>query len=800
MKSLLQDIRYSVRMMSKKPTFTIVAIITLALGIGANTAIFSVINSVLLRPLPYKDPEQLMTLWEAFNIEKTAKNPVAPANFTDWREQNQSFSGMEAYTDFNYFNLSGNGEPEKIQGISTTDGFFNLLGVQPILGRTYTSGEGNENFNGVVISYGLWQRRFGGDKSIINKQITLDGETAVVMGVMPSSFRYPSRTINLWTTLDADKKMMARRDAHFLKVIGRLKQGVSFEQARADIETIGKRLTEQYPKTNKYVATTIIPMQEDQVQDLRLALLVLQIATLFVMLIVCANVANLLLSRVASRQKEMAVRSALGAGRMRLVRQLLTESMILSISGGAIGIVLALWGVPALVSLMPEDMEQAKVISVDFNMLFFAIAVSALSGIVFGLVPAIKGARPDINSTLKDGVQNAKGLRSGLRGILVVSEIAVSLILLIGAGLLINSFWRLNNIDMGFRTDNLLTMEIQPTFEKYPDQQHLKQHYDEVLRRVEAIPGVESAALVTELPPKQGRGRMTFITEQKEGTKVVGTAMRNVSPDYFNTMGIPLLKGRTFTAQDTEKTDNVAVINEAMAREAWRDENPIGKRIKMGIETNPWITIVGVVKDTLATPRSTKSSPQVFITYTQSNAFAPGELVVRTKANPLSFADPIRKEIWAVDKDQPVANISTMEELLGDSIARQRFNMLLLSIFAALALVLAAVGIYGVMSYAVTQSTREIGIRMTLGAETKDVLVMVLLQGLLLAFVGVGIGLAGAFGLMRLMKSLLFGVGVTDPVTYMSVSAILILIALIACYIPARRATKVDPMVALRYE
>lgn len=800
MKTLLQDIRYSVRMMSKKPMFTIVAIITLALGIGANTAIFSVINSVLLRPLPYKDPEQLMTLWESFKVEKTDKNTVAPANFTDWRAQNQTFSGMEAYTDFGYFNLSGSGIPEKIEGVSTTDGFFNLLGAQPVLGRTYTTGEADENFNGVVISYGLWQRRFGGDKEIINKQITLDGESAVVIGVMPASFQFPSRTVNLWTTPVTNKEVMARRNAHFLKVIGRLKPGVSYEQARVDIETIGKRLTEQYPDTNKYVGTTVIPMQENQVQDMRLALLMLQIATLLVMLIVCANVANLLLSRAASRQKEMAVRAALGAGRIRLVRQLLTESMILSVSGGAIGIVLALWGVSALVSLMPDDMEQAKVIAVDSNMLMFSVVVSILSGIAFGIVPAIKGARPDLNTTLKDGAQNAKGLRSGLRGILVVSEIAVSLILLIGAGLLINSFWRLNRVDMGFKTDRLLTMEIQPMFEKYPDAQRLKQFYDRILQRVEAIPGIESAALITKLPPKPGRGGMTFITEQKNRTKVVGTVLRNVSPGFFDTMGIPLLQGRTFAAQDTEKTESVAVINESMAREAWPGENPIGKRMKMGIETNPWITIVGVVKDTLASPRSAGATPQVFISYVQTNVFAPGDLVVRTKSDPVSFSDHIRKEIWAVDKDQPVARISTMEELLGDSIARQRFNMLLLTIFAALALILAAVGIYGVMSYAVAQSTREIGIRMTLGAKTKDVLIMILRRGLLLAFTGVAIGIAGAFVLMRLMKTLLFGVGVADPFTYISVSVVLILIALIACYIPARRATKVDPMIALRYE
>ncbi len=803
---LAQDLHYGLRMLVKNPSFTIVAVLALALGIGANSAIFSVVNTVLLRPLPYKNPGRLVMLWEEATHLGFPKNTPSPANFIDWRAQNTVFEAMAAMVERS-FNLTGVGEPERFDGRRVSANLFDLLGVQPQLGRAFRAEEDKPGSRVVILSNGLWQHRFGGDPRVIGQAVSLNGESYTVIGVMPGSFQFPTRRDQLWVPLAFDAKEAASRGNHFLEVIARMKPGVTLQQAQAEMSTIAARLAQQYPEENLRVGSVVTALQEQVVGDIKPALLVLLGAVGFVLLIACANVANLLLARAAARQKEIALRLALGAGRSRLTRQFLTESVLLAVIGGAVGLLLSIAGLRVLKTFIPDTISQAQAISIDAKVLVFTGLVALVTGIIFGLAPAMQVSHLDINDTLKEGGRDAAGGTRGnrIRALLVIGEIAVSFVLLMGAGLLINSFMHLRNLHPGFRANHLLTMKIPLSEVKYPDKERRSPFYAEVLRRVQALPGVQSAAVAGNLPLTYDGDSMPIGIEGRTDPppdQRPDVILRVVGPGYFSTMGIPLVRGRDFSEQDKADSARVVIVSEKTARHFWPGENPIGKRLKPG-STNrniPWIEIIGVVKDVRQNDFVSEPKMQMYMPYQQLNSFAPNALVVRTNVEPLSLAGAVRNAIWAVDKDQPVSNLRSMDEIVSEAVARQRFSMLLLGIFAALAMVLAAVGIYGVMSYSIAQRTREIGLRIALGAQKSDVLKMILRQGLRFVAAGLAIGLAASFVLTRVMASLLFGISATDPATFVSISLVLIAVALLASYIPAVRAMKIDPMLALRYQ
>jgi putative ABC transport system permease protein len=811
LETLWQDVRFGMRMLVKNPMFTAIAVVALALGIGANSAIFSVVNTILLRPLPYHDPERLVMVWEDDTKGGFPKDTPAAANFIDWREQNQVFEDMAAIASES-FNLTGDGEPERIDGRRVSASLFPLLGVEPHLGRVFLPEEDQPGAHRVVlISHGLWQRRFGGEANIVGRSLTLNGESFTVVGVMPKGFQFPNRGAELWVPIAFSTQEAANRGRHYLEVVARMKQGVTTEQAQAEMSMIATRLQQQYPAYNAHLGATVTPLHEHLAGEIRPALLVLLGAVGFVLLIACANVANLLLARAAARQKEIALRVALGAGRLRLIRLFLIESILLAGLGGIVGLLLVVWGIGLITAFIPDNISQAKAVSVDLNVLAYTFGISVLTGLIFGLAPALQVSRFNLNETLKEGGRDSAAGRSGnrIRNLLVVAEVAVSLVLLVGAGLLINSFMRLRGVDPGFRADKLLTMQVQLPMLKYPEHARRSAFYTELLSRVEGLPGVKSAAVTTNLPLyRQGNsigigieGRPDPAPGQGKRPTVV---TRVISPQYFSTMGIQLLQGRALAAQDRVDSPAVAVINETMARRFWPGEDPLGKRITPGASnsTNPddWITIVGVVRDVRQFELNAEPRPQMYLSYEQASFFAPRDLVVRTEGDPLSLADAVRRTVWEVDRDQPVSNIRTMEDIISESVARQRFSMLLLGIFAGVALLLAAVGIYGVMSYSVAQRTREFGVRMALGAQRSDVLKLAVGQGLKLVLAGVVIGVVAALALTRVMSSLLFEVSATDPVTYITISVVLISAGVLASFIPARRATRVDPVIALRYE
>ncbi len=803
---LAQDLHYGLRMLVKNPSFTIVAVLALALGIGANSAIFSVVNTVLLRPLPYKNPGRLVMLWEEATHLGFPKNTPSPANFIDWRAQNTVFEAMAAMVERS-FNLTGVGEPERFDGRRVSANLFDLLGVQPQLGRAFRAEEDKPGSRVVILSNGLWQHRFGGDPRVIGQAVSLNGESYTVIGVMPGSFQFPTRRDQLWVPLAFDAKEAASRGNHFLEVIARMKPGVTLQQAQAEMSTIAARLAQQYPEENLRVGSVVTALQEQVVGDIKPALLVLLGAVGFVLLIACANVANLLLARAAARQKEIALRLALGAGRSRLTRQFLTESVLLAVIGGAVGLLLSIAGLRVLKTFIPDTISQAQAISIDAKVLVFTGLVALVTGIIFGLAPAMQVSHLDINDTLKEGGRDAAGGTRGnrIRALLVIGEIAVSFVLLMGAGLLINSFMHLRNLHPGFRANHLLTMKIPLSEVKYPDKERRSPFYAEVLRRVQALPGVQSAAVAGNLPLTYDGDSMPIGIEGRTDPppdQRPDVILRVVGPGYFSTMGIPLVRGRDFSEQDKADSARVVIVSEKTARHFWPGENPIGKRLKPGSTSRniPWIEIIGVVKDVRQNDFVSEPKMQMYMPYQQLNSFAPNALVVRTNVEPLSLAGAVRNAIWAVDKDQPVSNLRSMDEIVSEAVARQRFSMLLLGIFAALAMVLAAVGIYGVMSYSIAQRTREIGLRIALGAQKSDVLKMILRQGLRFVAAGLAIGLAASFVLTRVMASLLFGISATDPATFVSISLVLIAVALLASYIPAVRAMKIDPMLALRYQ
>jgi putative ABC transport system permease protein len=808
METLKNDLKFGIRTMARRPGFTLVALITIALGIGANTAIFSVVNTVLLRPLPYADPERLVVLWEKQDMIPQ-ESPSLP-DFLDWRERNQSFEQMAVARRDNA-NLTGGGEPERLLVRMVTSNFFDTLGVNPQLGRPFSLEEEHARTPVVLLSDALWKRRFGGDPALLGNSITLYDSSFTVIGILPAHFQfYTPADVFVPLSFMPDRLKEAREEHGNIVAIARLRQDVTKEQAQADMDIIAKGLEEQYPKTNKSVGVTINSIYDDMVGEVQLSLLVMLGAVTFVLLIACANVANLLLARAATRQKEMAIRAALGASRFRVIRQLLTESVALSVLGGALGLLLAMWLAELLLAGMPQNIPWINEIALDRNVLLFTLGTSLVTGIVFGLVPALQSSKPDLNETLQESGRGSSGARHRTRSLLIVSEVALALMLLIGAGLTLKTFANLTRIDAGFDPTNLLTMTFSLSPVKYTESSRARAFYAQLEQRISSLPGVEAAAFTTAVP----LGNATVTGVLLEGQSFSGFTTQNLSVhsvvgvNYFRAMGIPLLTGRTFTEQDRDKTPMVALIDENMARDLFPDSGPIGEHIFLN-EGRIKFEVIGVVKHIKHISWEAEDQSQIrFQLYSNYNQI-PDEffgqatrtmnLVLRGH-NPANLMPAVRSQVLDIDKDQPIYNVKPMEELIENSISQQRFAMTLLAAFALVALTLATVGIYGVMSYSVTQRSREIGIRLALGARSLDVLNMVVGQGFKLTMIGVALGLAGAFALTRVMSGLLFDVSPTDLLTFVVTAALLTGVSLAASFIPARRAARVDPMVALRYE
>ena len=809
MTTLLQDIRFGVRTLLKRPGFTAVAVLTLALGIGANTAIFTLVNAVLLRPLPYPEAERLVMLWEDAASIGFPRNTPAPANYVDWKTQTQSFEAMAASM-WASFNLTGYGEPQKVDGNAVSADLFDVLGARPALGRGFTAEEEKPGSDKVVVlSHGLWRTTFGGEPSVVGRDIILSGEKYTVVGVMPRDFQYLQPHIRLWVPLALSPEDWANRGGHYLTVVGRLKPGVSVGQADADLKAVTARIARDNPAEAGGLAAYVLPLREQVSGEARRPLLVLVVAVAFVLLIACANVAGLLLARSAARRKEMAVRVALGASRARVVRQLLTESALLSAAGGAAGLLLALWSFAFLRQLVPPSLAASAPLAVDARALLFTVVVSLLTATLFGLAPALQASKAAPADALKQG--GGRGAVGGggrhLRGAFVVAEVALALMLLVGAALLIQSLQKLRGEYAMASPEQVLTLRTVLPNNRYPQRAQREAFYDAVLGRVRALPGVVSAGYTTSVPLAWKGGTSGFVPEGGVLDPRLGydAVHRQVTAGYLESLGLPLKAGRLFTESDGPQGQPVAVINEAMARTYFPGGDPLGRRFKVGDPDSerPWVTIVGVVRDIRQMGIEAPAKPEFYLPYRQVNYqqwFAPAHLVVRTSVEPTSLVAAVRREVYAVDPEQPVANVQTMEEILGEESAQRRTGMLLLATFAGLALLLAALGIYGVLSFFVAQHTQEIGVRLALGARPRAIIALVLGKGMRLALAGLGLGLAGALPLTRLIEGQLFGVSASDPLTYAGLALLLAAVALLACYLPARRATKVDPMVALRYE
>jgi putative ABC transport system permease protein len=814
MEILWQDLRYGARMLARNPGFTAVAVLTLALGIGANTAIFSVVNAVLLRPFPYNDPSRVAVVWETQLQQGLPYMYAAPPNYADWREQNQVFEEMAAFSPEGFF-LAQEDEPVRVRGAEVSASLFRVLGVSPFVGRAFSPEEDQPGRGQVVLlSHGLWQSRFGAGPAVIGQAITLNQQSYTVLGIMPPDFAFPPpidlegsapyQRTDLWVPLAMDLEG-GQRGAHYMTVIARLKPGVSLQRAEAEMNVIARRLEQEFPNSNTGWGITLVPLDQQVLGEARPALLVLLGAVGFVLLIACVNVANLLLARSATRQKEFAIRSALGAPRARLARQLLTESTLLALLGGGAGLLLALWGMDSLLKLAPRNVPRLEEAGIDLWVISFTLAVSLLTGLLFGLAPPFQSSSPRLNQWLKEGgrtaVQGAGHIR--LRGVLVVTEIALSLVLLVGAGLLFKSFLQLRGVDPGFQSENVLTLRLSLPQTKYPQAAQRIAAYSEIEQRILDLPGVESAGFIYDIPLAADRQGTSF---QIEGEPPPGPNENRqinftfVTPGYLRAMGIPLLRGRFFTEQDGRETEEVIIINETLARRFFSQEDPTGKRLFLGFSTQVARRIVGVVGDVKHDTLTRDYAPAVYVPYYQVPWSGRMSLAVRSSAQPSAVLASVREQIRSVDRDLPVFSVMTMNQVLSNSVAQPRFSTLMLGVFAGVALLLAAVGIYGVISYSVSQRTHEMGIRMALGAQPRDIFRLVVGQGMVLTLIGVGVGLAASFALTRFLESLLFGVSATDPATFAGVSVLLAAVALLACYLPARRATRVDPLVALRYE
>jgi putative ABC transport system permease protein len=802
-----QDLRYGIRMLARSRGFTAVAVLTLALGIGANTAMFSVVNAVLFRALPYHDPNRLVGVWEGDVKQPAALYPASLPDFRDLKEQNRVFEGIAAYA-FNRFNITGNEGPDQTRAAIVTPDFFPVMGVKPALGRMLLPEDDRDHV--VVLSDSIWHRRYSASLSVLGKTIVLNDEPYTIVGVMPRSFHFPTPEIELWCSFamiygntgnSTIGDWINSRSLRGYHIVARLKQGVSLPQAVTDMSAIAERLARAYPDSNTDVTARLVPLRKQILGDVQPALLVLLAAVGFILLIACANVANLMLARMSARGREIAVRRALGASQARLIRQMLTESVLLSADGGGAGLLLAFWGVGALLPLIPRDIPRLESVAVDGWALCFTLTISLLTGILFGLAPSLRARKLNLNESLREGGRGSAGhLRARrVRSLLVVGEIAVAFVLLVASGLLLKSFVRLADVNPGFNPDHLLTMDVNLSFVHYKQPEQQIAFFDRVLQRIRALPGVTQAGACTSLPPA--------VIQRIDGFQIEGrpapppgqqpTALYlPMTPGYLEALGVPLLRGRNFTDADSNTAPNVAIINQTIAQQFFSGQDPLEQRIQFAGVSR---MIVGVVGDTKYEGLGAPADPQVYIPYAQS-PFPGMYLFIRTAGDPLSVVSAAREAIQSVDPTEQLNRIKPMTELLSDSLAQPRFNTFLIGLFGGLAFILATVGVYGVISFDVAQRANEIGIRVALGASPWNILRLVVGQGLALTFFGVLTGLAGAFALTRYLQSLLFSVRSTDPATYAGISALLIVVATMACLIPARRATRVDPLVALRYE
>jgi putative ABC transport system permease protein len=804
MESLVQDIRFGMRMLRKSPGFTAVAVVVLALGIGSTAAIFSVVDRVLLHPLPYPDADRIVVLGQTARSTGGDGDASSPANYLDWVTENHVFSQMAASRGWQS-NLTGGDRPERIRTTVATSSFFPLFGINPMLGRSLLPEDEKPGGDHVVVlSYGLWKRRFGSDRTLVGRNIALDGEAYTVIGVMPPDFN-PDGYSELWLpsrwgvpvhALSPNQDPRPFRDRVYLDVWGRLKPGVTIETARAEMDTLARQQEKQYPQADRDLGISVVSLKNTVVGDIRPVLLLLLTAVAFVLLIGCANVAHLLLARATTRLREVSIRSALGANRLRLVRQLLTESMLLAVAGGVVGVLLAIWAVPTLLAMSPPDLREFTHIGINRDVLGFSLVVSLLSGLLFGLAPALHFSPVNLSSALKQGERGSTGAHGRTRSALVVGEIGLSLVLLIGSGLLVKSFVRLLRVDPGFNPDHLLVFSVGLPPSSLPAQQD--QFYREVVSRLEAMAGVESAGAVSRLPLAGGNSSRSF--NLPGDGREYDADIRVSTPNYFRTMSIPLLRGRSLTAQDAESSVEVAVINLALAQTVFPGQDPIGKFIVNFGPMHDKIQIVGVVGNVRHVALETAPRPELYLAFGQAH-WPAAYMVVRSKvADPLTLLSASQNAVWDVDRDIPLANVRTMQDVIANGVLPRKFTMLLLSLFAALAMLLAAVGLYGVTSYSVSQRTQELGIRMALGAGKADVLRLIVGQGMRSAAIGLLLGLTGSMAITRLMSGLLFGVSARDPWVFGLVAALLGAVALVANAVPAQRATRVEPSAALRYE
>ena len=801
MRTLLADLRYGLRLLRQAPGFTVIAICALALGIGANTAIFSTLDAVLLRPLPYQDPDRVMMVYEDASSIGFARNTPAPANYFDWRAENHVFTGMAA-TRGRSMNITGDGSPEQIYGLGATPNFFSVLGVQPLMGRTFTEEEDRDAAQVVVISYSLWQRRYSGDASVLNRPIMLNDSRYTVIGVMPRDFVFQSRDRDFWVPINVTPAFRAMRGSHFLTVVARLKPDSTFQHASEEMHVIAERLRQQYPNDNRYTGAVVVPIKEALLGKTRTALLVLMAAAGCVLLIACANLASLLLARAVARKRELAVRAALGAGRGRLIRQMVTEGALLSLAGGTFGLGLSLAGMKILDRLVPLGLPATSRPTIDLGLLGFTLVLSLITGLLFSIVPAIQAARASVNEALKQGGRSGADLGGrSIRDSLVVLEVAAALVLLTGAGLMIETMAKLRAVDLGFQPDHLLTLRtaLGP---KYNDPVKRLGYYQRVLQQTDALPGVENAAFASTLP-FQSIGNT-------QGFRIEGVAPDLAfSPDalfragtstYLQTLEVKLREGRLFDGSETATSAPVIIINETFARHFWPKEPAIGHRISVNYPWDKWRTVIGVVEDVQERGYDLWMKPGIYVPTAQMDGWTPDYLVIRTKGSPLAMVPAARHVIAAVDPEQPVSNVQTMDDIIDDRVADREQQMMLLGAFAGLALLLASIGLYGVLSYAVTQRSREIGLRMALGASPANVTRLVVGHGIALTGVGLLIGLIGSWAATRALKNMLYGVSTTDPTTFAAVATLLTIISIAACWIPAYRASRLDPIVVLREE